>query len=118
MAETEKLIDEIVNGIKEKKGRKITIVDMSKLEAPCQYFIICEAPSNIQILAIDDYICKTVRKNTGEKPSAVEGEGNASWVVIDYGNVMVHIFEPEMRQYYKLERLWSDAKLTDIPDED
>jgi ribosome-associated protein len=116
MDETKLLVQKIVEGIQEKKGKRITIVDMTKLEAVCRYFVICEGTSNTQILAIEDSINDYVRKSIHEKPFAVDGMSNALWIAMDYGEVMVHIFEPESRFFYDLEHLWSDAILTDVPD--
>ena len=116
MDETEILVQKIAEGIQEKKGRQITVVNMTKLEAICRYFVICEGTSNTQILAIENSIKDYVRENAGVKPFAVDGLNNALWVAMDYGEVMVHIFERETRVFYNLEHLWSDATLTDIPD--
>jgi ribosome-associated protein len=116
MNETELLVNRIKEGIQEKKGKRITIVDMTNIESICSYFVICEGTSNTQIMAITDSIEDYVRKTTGEKPIATDGLGNATWIAMDYGDVIVHIFEPASRTYYNLEHLWSDAILTDIPD--
>lgn len=116
MTETETLVNRIKEGIQEKKGKHITIVDMTSLEAFCSYFVICEGTSNTQIIAITDSIEEYVRKTTGDKPFATDGLSNATWIVMDYGDVMVHIFEPTARAFYNLEHLWSDAKLTDVPE--
>ncbi|MDP4276900.1 MAG: ribosome silencing factor [Bacteroidota bacterium] len=116
MTETEQLVERIKEGIQEKKGKTITIVDMTKLEAICSYFVICEGASNTQIMAITDAVETYVRKTSNVKPFAIDGLSNATWVVMDYGDVIVHIFEKEARDFYNLEHLWSDAKLTDIPD--
>jgi len=116
MDETEVLVQKIAEGIQEKKGKRITVVNMTKLEAICRYFVICEGTSNTQILAIENSIKDYVRENAGIKPFAVDGLSNALWVAMDYGEVMVHIFERETRAFYNLEHLWSDATLTDVPD--
>lgn len=116
MTETENLVRNITEGIQKKKGKRITIANLTKLEAICSYFVICEGTSNTQITAVTDSILEHVRENAGEKPFATDGLENATWVAIDYGDVIVHIFSPEARAYYDLEHLWSDAILTDIPD--
>lgn len=116
MNETGQLLNKIIEGIQEKKGRNITTVDMTDIEAVCDFFVICEGTSNTHIMAINDSIEEYVRKNTGEKPFASEGIENATWIVMDYGNILVHIFERQTRAFYNLEHLWSDAKLTDIDD--
>jgi ribosome-associated protein len=116
MNETEILVKKIVEGIQEKKGKRITVANMTKLEAICRYFVICEGSSNTQILAITDSVKDYVREKTGEKPFATDGLNNALWIAMDYGDVMVHIFERETRAFYNLEHLWSDAILTEVPD--
>jgi ribosome-associated protein len=116
MKEKNVLVQKIVEGIQERKGKKITVVNLSKLDAPARYFVLCEGTSNTQILAITESVKVYVREQTGESPFATDGINNALWIAMDYGDVMVHIFERETRQFYNLEHLWSDAKLTDVPD--
>jgi len=116
MDETKILVQNIVEGIQEKKGKKIMLVNMTKLDGICRYFVICEGTSNTQIVAIEDSVKDYVREHINEKPFAVDGLNNALWVAMDYGDVMVHIFERETRSFYDLEHLWSDAILTGIPD--
>jgi iojap-like ribosome-associated protein len=116
MNETEKLVKAVVEGIQERKGKRITVVNMTKLDAICRYFVICEGSSNTQILAIEDSIKDYVRDNMGARPFAEDGLANALWIAMDYGEVMVHIFERETRAFYDLEHLWADAKLTEVPD--
>lgn len=116
MDETKVLVQKIVEGIQEKKGKKIILVNMTKLDAICRYFVICEGTSNTQIAAIEDSVEDYVRKQIDERPFAVDGLNNALWIAMDYGDVMVHIFEHETRAFYDLEHLWSDAILTGIPD--
>jgi len=116
MNETERLVKTIIEGIQERKGKRITVVNMTKIEAICRYFVICEGTSNTQILAIEDSVKDYVKKHVDSKPFAEDGLNNALWIVMDYGEVMVHIFEREARAFYDLEHLWSDAKLSDIPD--
>ena len=109
------LLKTIVEGIQEKKGKKITTVDLSKIEsAATSHFIICEGQSTTQVMAIADSIREYVLQNI--KPFGYDGYQNGQWIVIDYGNILAHIFLPEYRNYYKLEQLWNDAKLAEIPD--
>jgi len=119
MEQVKKLVEAITKGIQEKKGSKITIADLSGIEGTiCHYFIICQGNSPAQVEAIADSITETARVEAGEKPVHVVGLTNAQWVAMDYTDVMVHIFLPEVRSYYDLENLWDDAALTDIPDLD
>lgn len=111
------LLKTIVEGIQEKKGKKITTVALSKIEsAATSHFIICEGQSTTQVMAIADSIREYVLQNIGIKPFGYDGYQNGQWIVIDYGNILAHIFLPEYRNYYKLEQLWNDAKLAEIPD--
>ena len=113
------LLSEIVNAINEKKGKKITLIDLSNIDgASANSFVICEGRSSSQVSAIADSIRENVLKNTGRKPYNYEGYKNSQWIIIDYGDTMVHVFQPEMRQFYNLEDLWSDGSLEEIPDLD
>ncbi len=119
MEQAKKLIKTITRGIQEKKGANIAIADLRGIEgAICHYFIICQGNSPSQVEAITDSIEETVRKEMGEKPIHVVGLTNAQWVAMDYVDIMVHVFLPETRDYYDLENLWVDAKLTKIPNID
>ncbi len=119
MEQIKKLAETIVKGIQEKKGTNISIVDLSGIEGTiCHYFIICQGNSPTQVEAIADSVEEFARVNAGEKPVHVIGLDNAQWVAMDYTDVMVHIFLPEVRDYYSLESLWQDAKITQIPDLD
>lgn len=117
--DAQEVIDQIVEGIQDKKGKEIVIVDMLKLgNSICDYFVICQGGSPAQVSAITDSIEDTVRVNCGRKPYAVDGLRNAQWVAIDYGDILVHVFQPEVRKLYDIEHLWADATLTTIPDLD
>jgi len=117
MTETNELLDSITKGIQEKKGEKTVIADLTGIEdTVCNYFIICQGGSPNQLLAIADSVKETVRTETGNKPISTEGTRFAHWVALDYGDVMVHIMLPELRNFYNLENLWADAILTEIPD--
>ena len=105
------LAESVVNGILEKKGENITWLDLRSIEnAVCEYFIICEGNSKIQVQAIADSVEEIVKKQTGQKPYRSEGRENSLWVLIDYVNVVVHVFQREARQFYNLESLWADAE--------
>ena len=111
----DQLITEIVRGIEKVKGLKINILDLREIEnTVCDYFIICEGNSNTQVNAISGSIQKTVSKAIKDKPWHVEGEANAEWILLDYINVVVHIFQRQIREYYDIESLWGDAKITTI----
>ena len=119
MDETKILIDTIVEGIQEKKGRGITIINLEGIEgAIAKYFIICEGNTPIQVEAIAGEVSDQCRDKLHEKPAGCVGLEQAVWVAMDYVDVMVHIFIPETRDFYDLEHLWEDAKMTQVPDLD
>ena len=119
MTESTKLVETITQGIQEKKGQDIVVVDLSPIDgAIARYFVICQGNSPSQVEAIAESVGDFCRKQMGEKPVGVNGLGNNQWVAIDFVNVLVHIFQPEVRAFYNLEDLWEDAKLTKIPNID
>lgn len=108
----------IIEGIQDKKGQKIVIADLSGIQDTItKKFIICQGGSPSQVQAIVESIADQARK-VKQKPSGVDGLRNSVWVAMDYGEIMVHVFLPEEREYYDLEHLWADAILTEIPDLD
>ncbi|WP_274476074.1 ribosome silencing factor [Mangrovimonas aestuarii] len=111
----DQLIAVIINGIEDVKGKGINILDLREIEnTVCDYFIICEGTSNTQVNAIVNSIQKKVSKELKDKPWHVEGTDNAEWVLMDYVNVVVHVFQKHIREYYDIESLWGDAKTTVI----
>ncbi|MEG1793401.1 MAG: ribosome silencing factor [Rikenellaceae bacterium] len=102
----------IIKAIDEKKGEDIVEIDFSGLDGTiCDAFIICSANSYTQVEAISQEVDRLMREEHNEKPIRVEGRENSLWIIVDYGDVMVHIFEKETRDFYALEKLWSDAKI-------
>lgn len=113
----EQIVEKIVEGIQERKGKNIVVVDLTKLqEAPCSYFVICEGDSNVHVNSIGISIKDYVREKINEKPFATDGFENAEWIAMDYGQIIVHVFQRHIRAFYDIEHLWSDAKLTKIED--
>jgi len=109
----DQLITTIVAGIEDVKGKDINILDLREIEnTVCDYFIVCEGTSNTQVNAIVNSIQKKVSKETKDKPWHIEGMDNAEWVLMDYVNVVVHVFQKHIREYYDIESLWGDAKTT------
>ncbi|MFK5958140.1 MAG: ribosome silencing factor [Lutibacter sp.] len=105
----------ILKAIDEVKGVDIQILDLREIEnTVCDYFIICTGTSNTHVNAISGFVQKQVSKVIKEKPWHVEGEGNAEWILLDYVNIVVHIFQKHVREYYDIESLWGDAKITTI----
>jgi ribosome-associated protein len=112
---SKELVDAIVEGIQEKKGVNIVILDMTKIENTiCEYFVICDGDSNIHVDAVADSVNEYVRKKLNDRPVHVEGRENAEWILIDYVDVIVHLFQRSIREFYNLEGLWADAKRTEI----
>ncbi|TYB74414.1 ribosome silencing factor [Bizionia saleffrena] len=112
---TDALITSIIGGIEDVKGSEINILDLRKIEnTVCDYFIVCEGNSNTQVNAIVSSVQKKVSKELKDKPWHIEGEDNAEWVLMDYVNVVVHVFQKHIREYYDIESLWGDAKTTKI----
>ena len=119
MNQTHFLLDAIVKGLQEKKGRNIATIDFRETSgAICQYMVICEGKNPNQLSALSDSVWDMVNKEIKEKPISVEGLRNAQWVGMDYGTIIVHIFLPEIRSFYRLESLWEDSKIIKIPDLD
>jgi ribosome-associated protein len=109
------LLASIIKGIEEVKGNDINILDLRNIDTSvCDYFVICNGNSNTQVNAIVNSIQKTVSKELKDKPWHVEGSDNAEWVLMDYVNVVVHVFQTQIREYYNIESLWGDAKITAI----
>jgi ribosome-associated protein len=109
------LIDNIVEGILEKKGKEIILLDLQKVSfAFCDNFIICHADSNSQVSAIADSIEKKVKEELNVRPHHREGMDNSIWVLLDFSDVLIHIFLKEYREYYRLEELWGDAQMSRI----
>lgn len=119
MDETKKLVNHIIAACQEKKAKNITTVNLSEFPgAICKYFVICEGNTPIQVTSIAEEVTTSLKKSIQEKPITVEGLREGRWVGIDYGTVIVHIFIPELREFYNIEHLWADAKLDRIPDLD
>tara|TARA_R110000823_G_scaffold54549_3_gene133918 strand:+ start:256 stop:633 length:378 start_codon:yes stop_codon:yes gene_type:complete len=114
-ASVDELIALIIQGVDEVKGHNINLLDLREIEnTVCDYFIVCNGTSNTHVNAIVGSIQKTVSKAIQDKPWHVEGEDNAEWVLMDYVNVVVHVFQKQVREFYDIEGLWGDAKFTTI----
>lgn len=109
-AQTEKLVDEIVNGLQEKKGKRIVVLDLRDIDsAVTDFYVVCSGDSNTQVNALAGSVEDEVRKALNDKPWHVEGTSNGEWVLMDYVNVVVHIFLRGQREHYNIEGLWADA---------
>lgn len=109
--------DFVIEGIREKKGHQMVIIDLSKISnSICDYFIICHGNSRTQVEAIAQSVEEVVRKNAVIRPWHKEGWQNAEWILLDYVDVVVHVFNEKTRSFYNLEGLWADAPVTKIDD--
>ncbi len=109
--EVTSLLDAIVEGMQEKKAHNIIIINLSEIENRAfDYFVICDADSKTQVEAIADSVQETVENKIKEKPFHTEGFQNAEWILIDYINIVAHVFQKETRDYYNVESLWADAE--------
>tara|TARA_S200000501_G_scaffold337156_1_gene343065 strand:+ start:12815 stop:13186 length:372 start_codon:yes stop_codon:yes gene_type:complete len=109
------LISNIISGIENVKGLDVNLLDLRDIEnTVCSYFVVCTGSSNTHVNAIVSSIQKTVSKELREKPFHTEGIDNSEWVLIDYVNIVVHVFQRQIREYYNIEGLWGDAKTTKI----
>lgn len=109
------LIAHIIKGIEDVKGNDIDILDLRTIDnTVSDYFIICNGNSNTQVNAIVNSIQKVVSKELKDKPWHVEGADNGEWVLMDYVNVVVHVFQKHIREYYNIESLWGDAQIISI----
>ncbi len=107
----------IIDSIQDIKGKKIVKMDLRHLEdAPTDFFIVCEGESTVQVKSIADNVYFRMKKEANSLPSTFEGTSTSRWVLVDYFNVVVHVFHPEAREFYQLEELWSDAIITDYED--
>lgn len=109
------LVQHVINGIEEKKGSEIACLNLKKIaNSPCDYFVICEGNSRTHVQAIAGSVEEMIKKETGTRPWHVEGLQNAEWVLMDYVDVVVHIFQPEFRKHFGLEDMWADAVVKDM----
>lgn len=114
--ETKKLLDVISEALLSKKANDITLLDVSELTTLTDYFVVCHGNSDTQIKAIADAVEEDVQKHTSEKAWRKEGLSARTWIILDFVNVVVHVMNKEKRDYYGIEKMWNDAKVTQISD--
>lgn len=108
------IADLIIDCIQDIKGQNIVKMDLREVdEAPSDFFVVCEGSSTTQVSAIANNIEKRLKEEIGMRPSHSEGKRESTWVLVDYFNIVVHVFYPETRKFYEIEDLWSDAKTTE-----
>lgn len=109
--QTVTLVETIIDSIQEKKGKNIISLNISHLQnTSCDYFVICDATSTTQVDAIANFVDFNVKEKLEDNPLHIEGKETSRWVLLDYGDVVVHVFLEEQRNLYKLEKLWADGK--------
>lgn len=114
---SKKLCDAIVKGMQEKKAIDIVVLDLRKVKnAVADFFVICSGGSDKQLDAITESVDEEVYKAVKENPWHVEGKGNKEWMLLDYFDVVAHIFRKDRRDFFALEKLWGDAEITEIQD--
>ena len=110
----DEISDLIVDSIQDIKGKNIVKLDLRELDdSPADYFIICEGESTTQISSIADNVIQRLKKEAEMRPLHVEGKQQANWVLVDYFDIIVHVFYPETRRFYEIEDLWGDAHVTE-----
>lgn len=113
------LLDLVYDGIFKKKGKNVVTLDLGSIEnAICRYFVLCNGDSTTQTTAIAESVEEVLRTRKSEKPFHREGYENANWILLDYGDVIVHVFIESYRNLYNLEELWADAKILQIEEQD
>ncbi len=116
--DSEKLVQSIVQGIQEKRGKGIVSLNLSNLNnSVSNYFVICHGNTKIQVEAIAEAVEKIVKEQLGDKTWHKEGLENAEWILLDYVDVVVHIFQESTRTFYNLEKLWADAEIKEYKSE-
>ena len=114
---TDDLIEHVINGIREKKGHDIVSIDLRSINSSlADLFVVCHGDSDVHVKAIAQSVVDEVEKHTGESPVYKEGFSNAEWILLDYINVVVHVFRKEQRDYYGIEEFWADAETRHIKD--
>lgn len=109
--------ESIVKGLFDKKGERVALIDLRNIEnRACDFFVISHASSSKQVDSLAWSVEDIVRKETGRKPYHIEGRENCIWVLLDYGDILVHIFQQPYRDFYNLESLWADGRITMLED--
>jgi len=112
---TDELLNCIIEVIKDKNGKGLKLLDLQKIEnSVCDYFVICHGTSNTHIDAITDKIYREAKEKLNELPFSKEGLENKTWILLDYGSIVIHVFQEEYRRFYNLEDLWADAQIVEF----
>lgn len=114
---TKAILDAIIEALLSKKANDITLLDVSELTTLAEYFVVCHGNSDVQVKALADAVEDDVLEKTGDKAWRKEGLNARSWIILDFVNIVVHVMSEEKRNFYGIERMWNDAKITYIKDE-
>lgn len=118
MLKTEELVNKVIEALEDNKAHQITKIDLRQIEnCFCSFFVICHGTSGTHIAGLTDAVEEKVKEDLGDSPFHSEGLNTSRWTVLDYGDVVVHIFDKELRDYYQLEEFWGDGILEEIPEE-
>ena len=116
---SEELSQLVVKGMQEKKANNIVVMDLRKVKnAFTDFFVVCSGNSDTQVDAIAESVDKEVWEETRNNPKSMEGKANHEWILVDYYDVIVHVFKKDRREFYKIEELWGDAEFTYVAEED
>ncbi len=117
MLKTEKIVDKIIEALEDSKAHQIVKIDLRKIEnCFCSFFVICHGTSGTHIAGLTDAVEEKLKEELNESPFHAEGMNTSRWAVLDYGDVVVHVFDKELRDYYKLEEFWGDGITETIPE--
>jgi ribosome-associated protein len=111
------IANEAIEAVLGKKAHDVTVMDMRGVSGVADFFVLCTGDSDLQIKAITDAVEQRIREHCGERPWHIEGYDHLQWVLVDYVDVVVHVFNMEKRAFYGLERLWGDAPIEQVPDD-
>tara|TARA_B100000902_G_C27248085_1_gene883689 strand:+ start:250 stop:630 length:381 start_codon:yes stop_codon:yes gene_type:complete len=115
---TDILMEYIINIIQDAKGQEIISLDLRSIDSSiCKYFIVCTGTSNTHVNSIEGHVKKKISQELGEKPKNTEGKNIAEWILMDYYDIIVHIFQEQTRKFYNIEDFWGDAKIKNYREE-
>lgn len=114
MVENKQLLQTIVHTLDNKKAKDIQVIKIDEVTVLCDYFVICSGTSNTQVKALSDEVEKILEEKYELSPTHTEGYNGGNWVLLDYDSIMVHVFYGETREFYNLERLWSEGTPMDV----
>ena len=116
--ETERIVERIIDLILDKKGEDIVVLDLRKISGISDFFIIATGNSSVHVKAIADEVTMKLKHDDGNSPWHVEGYEAKKWILLDYVDIVVHVFDAETRSYYMIEQLWKDADIRTVESED